>query len=97
MDRVSISKLVRKHLSGSSPTMALIYVGTLLLSLLSFFTTYHGLKIVVPAPLALLGSLGLQSAMLGIAWNLMRIRTNRWPYLLVFSLAASFSVFFLLC
>jgi hypothetical protein len=52
----------------------MIYFGTFLVSVLSFFTTYLGLTIFLDHWLALVGSLGLQTAMLGIAWNLMRIR-----------------------
>ena len=75
-------------------TTYLIYIGTFLISLLSFFTTYYGLAIFLDKPLALLGSLGLQTAMLGIAWNLMRIRENRGAYIIVFSVTALFSIFF---
>jgi hypothetical protein len=72
----------------------MIYGGTFLLSILSFFTTFFGLKILLAFPLALIGSLGLQIAMLGIAWNLMKIRENRFAYVSVFLTAAVFSVFF---
>ena len=75
-------------------TTIMIYLGTLLLSILSFFTTLYGLAIIVSMPLALLGSLGLQTAMLGIAWNLIRIQEKRGTYLSVFAIAASFSIFF---
>lgn len=75
-------------------TTLLIYVGTFMISLLSFFTTYLGLSIFLEQPLALLGSLGLQTAMLGIAWNLMRLKENRVAYVVVFSVAAIFSIFF---
>lgn len=75
-------------------TSILIYIGTFLISLLSFFTTYYGLALFLDKPLALLGSLGLQTAMLGIAWNLMRLRENRAAYVMVFSVAAMFSIFF---
>lgn len=72
----------------------LIYGGTLCLSVLSFFTTFYGLKILLDPPLALVGSLGLQIAMLGIAWNLMKIRENRVSYVTVFTITAVFSIFF---
>ncbi|MEE9443168.1 MAG: hypothetical protein V3V99_10945 [candidate division Zixibacteria bacterium] len=72
----------------------LIYGGTLCLSVLSFFTTFYGLKIILEPPLALVGSLGLQIAMLGIAWNLMKIRENRISYVAVFTITAVFSIFF---
>ena len=75
-------------------TSILIYIGTFLISLLSFFTAYYGLALFLDKPLALLGSLGLQTAMLGIAWNLMRLRENRAAYVIVFSVAAMFSIFF---
>ncbi len=75
-------------------TIGMIYTGTLLLSILSFFTTLKGLAIVVSWPLAIIGSLGLQTAMLGIAWNIMRIKENRSSYIIVFGAAAVFSVFF---
>ncbi|MBD3402804.1 hypothetical protein GF420_07900, partial [candidate division GN15 bacterium] len=98
MDLHDIAAFVKRHRPHKKtswrPTAAMVYTGTFLLSVLSFFTTYYGLKIIVPTPLAMIGSLGLQSAMLGIAWNLMKIKSNRIPYLLVFSLAACFSVFF---
>lgn len=94
-DLVDLARRFRpKRRPSIRPTAAMVYTGTFLLSVLSFFTTYYGLKIIVPTPLAMIGSLGLQSAMLGIAWNLMKIKSNRIPYLLVFSLAASFSIFF---
>lgn len=72
----------------------MIYAGTCLLSILSFFTTYYGLRIILPMPLALAGSLGLQVAMLGTAWTLMLVRRHRGLYVIVFTVAASFSVFF---
>ncbi len=72
----------------------LIYLGTLLLSILSFFTTYYGLAILVGSNLAIAGSLGLQLAMLGVAWNLLKSRGNRLVYVTVFVVAATFSVFF---
>lgn len=75
-------------------TTAAIYLGTLLLSILSFITTFRGLSIVLSTPLALLGSFGLQAAMLGIAWNLMRVKVNRLKYVMVFLVAAAFSIFF---
>ncbi len=75
-------------------TGALVYGGTALVSVLSFFTTLYGLAIIVDFPLAVIGSLGLQAAMLGIAWNLIGIKENRGLYVSVFCVAASFSVFF---
>ena len=58
-------------------TTLMIYAGTFLISILSFFTTFYGLAILVDKTLALIGSLGLQIALLGIAWNLIRIKENR--------------------
>jgi hypothetical protein len=78
----------------SKVTMLMIYLGTLLISILSFFTTYRGMNIILSWELALLGSLGLQTAMLGIAWNLIKIKDNRASYVMAFSAAALFSVFF---
>lgn len=75
-------------------TTAMIYLGTLLLSVLSFFTTLAGMRILLDNELAIIGSLGLQIAMLGIAWNLMKIKDNRLTYISVFSVAAAFSIFF---
>lgn len=75
-------------------TTTMIYIGTLMLSVLSFFTTYHGLTILLEWRLALIGSLGLQLAMLGIAWNLMKVRQRRGIYVVVFLTAAAFSIFF---
>ncbi len=75
-------------------TAIMIFGGTFLLSVLSFVTTLYGMLIIVPLPLAVIGSLGLQAAMLGIAWNLIRIQESRWKYAAVFSMAAFFSIFF---
>jgi hypothetical protein len=75
-------------------TTAMIYFGTFLVSVLSFCTTFSGMLILVSWPLALMGALGLQIALLGLAWNLMRVRSGRWIYVVVFLVAASFSVFF---
>ncbi len=72
----------------------MIYAGTLLLSILSFFTPYAGMTILLDERLALIGTLGLQIAMLGIAWNLMTIKENKLTYISVFCIAASFSIFF---
>ena len=72
----------------------MIYLGTFLVSVLSFFTTYMGLAIFLDQWLALVGSLGLQTAMLGIAWNLIRLRKNRLTYTTVFAMVAMFSIFF---
>jgi hypothetical protein len=72
----------------------MIYLGTFLVAVLSFFTTYLGLTIFLDRWLALIGSLGLQIAMLGIAWSLMRVRKNRLSYVFVFCAVAAFSMFF---
>ena len=72
----------------------MIYGGTFLVSVLSFLTTYQGLCIFLDKWLAFIGSLGLQTAMLGIAWNLMRFRVNRIMYTGVFMMVACFSIFF---
>jgi len=78
----------------SKITLTMIYMGTLLISILSFFTTFRGMNIILSWQLAFLGSLGLQTAMLGIAWNLIKIKENRGSYVVAFSIAASFSIFF---
>ncbi|MFZ5979810.1 MAG: hypothetical protein ACOYVF_04195 [Candidatus Zixiibacteriota bacterium] len=75
-------------------TTLMIYAGTFLISVLSFFTTYYGLAILINNTLAFIGSLGLQVALLGIAWNLIRIKENRIAYASVFLVAAMFSIFF---
>ncbi len=80
------------RLAGATTFM--IYLGTLLLSVLSFFTTYKGLAIVIDERMALVGSLGLQIVLLGIAWSLMKFRERRGTYLMVFGIAAIFSIFF---
>ena len=85
---------MRNSTQSTKYTTLLIYFGTFLISVLSFFTTYFGLAIFLDQPLALLGSLGLQTAMLGVAWNLIRLRNNRAAYMLVFCCAATFSIFF---
>lgn len=72
----------------------MIYTGTFLVSVLSFFTTYMGLAIFLDKWLALVGSLGLQTALLGIAWNLMHMKKNRMSYVTVFTMVAAFSMFF---
>lgn len=75
-------------------TRLMIYIGTLLLSVLSFYTTFSGMKILLEPKLAFIGSLGLQIALLGIAWSLMRIKEHRFSYTLVFIVSAMFSIFF---
>ena len=72
----------------------MIYAGTFLVSVLSFFTTYMGLAIFLDKWLALIGSLGLQTALLGIAWNLMHMKKNRMSYATIFGMVAIFSMFF---
>jgi len=84
--------MLSKGLTGITTVM--IYIGTLLLSILSFFTTLAGMRILLDNQLAVIGSLGLQIAMLGIAWNLLKIKENRVTYVSVFSVAAAFSIFF---
>lgn len=81
-----------RKLQRSTATM--FYLGAGLISLLSFFTTLAGLAIILPFWLAVVGSLGLQMAMLGIAWNLIGMTENRTAYSTVFLVAAAFSVFF---
>ncbi len=75
-------------------TSVMIFSGIFLLSALSFFTTFSGLTILLDWPLAAIGALGLQAAMLGIAWNVMRIQGHRTAYITVFTIAAAFSIFF---
>lgn len=81
-------------LTTSRVATMLIYAGTFLVSVLSFFTTYMGLAIFLDNWLALIGSLGLQAALLGIAWNLMHMKKNRISYTAVFGMVAVFSMFF---
>ncbi|MFH2036265.1 MAG: hypothetical protein ABIJ45_07680 [Candidatus Zixiibacteriota bacterium] len=78
----------------SKSTIGMIYLGTLLLSVLSFFTTFQGMTILLDPALAFVGAFGLQIAMLGIAWNLMKLKNNRAYYLIVFLASASFSILF---
>ncbi len=78
----------------SKMTTGMIYLGTFCLSVLSFFTTYKGLTILLDPPLAIIGSLGLQIALLGLAWNLMRSRQSKTIHMAVFMVAAAFSIFF---
>ena len=80
------------RLAGATTFM--IYLGTLLLSVLSFYTTYKGLGIVLDERMAMVGSLGLQIVLLGIAWSLMKFRERRGTYILVFGVTAIFSIFF---
>lgn len=61
----------------NSATSWMVYGGTFLLSVLSYFTTYYGLAIILNTPLAIVGSLGLQISMLGVAWNLMHMKENQ--------------------
>ena len=75
-------------------TMIMIYAGTAMLSVLSFFTSFYGMEILLDTPLALVGSLGLQIALLGVAWSLIKNKESRAAYLTVFAVAATFSVFF---
>jgi hypothetical protein len=72
----------------------MMYFGTLFLSALSFCTTFYGMTILLDFWLALIGALGLQIAMLGVAWNLMKAKENRGFYVVAFTAAAAFSIFF---
>lgn len=78
----------------SSITTFMIYLGTFLLSVLSFFTTFNGMTVLLNKQLAFIGSLGLQIVLLGIAWSLMRMRDNKLTYVAAFGMAAAFSIFF---
>ncbi len=84
--------MISNRLSGLTSFM--IYLGTLLLSILSFFTTYNGMSVLLDKQLAFIGSLGLQVVLLGIAWSLMRMRDNKLIYVSAFGIAAAFSIFF---
>lgn len=89
-----LRKIVALAPSISALSTSMIYGGTLLLSILSFCTTYLGMRILLGVPLAFAGSLGLQAAMLGTAWSLMKLKDNRLTYVGVFAFAATFSIFF---
>ncbi len=78
----------------NSATSWMVYGGTFLLSVLSYFTTYYGLAIILDTPLAIVGSLGLQISMLGVAWSLMHMKENRKAYISLFCVASIFSIFF---
>ncbi len=84
--------MISNRLSGITSFM--IYLGTFLLSILSFFTTYNGMSVLLDKQLAFIGSLGLQVVLLGIAWSLMRMRDNKLTYVSAFGIAAAFSIFF---
>jgi len=82
----------QNRMAGLNTSM--MYVGTLFLSALSFCTTFYGMTILLDFWLALIGALGIQIAMLGVAWNLMKAKENRGFYTWAFIAAAAFSIFF---
>ena len=71
-----------------------LFVASLLLSIVSWYTTFEGMTLYLSRWFAFLASLGVQTAMLFTAWLLTRHRHRRTQILVVYAITALVSVAF---
>lgn len=71
-----------------------LFIASVLLSIVSWYTTFAGMTLYLSGWFALLASLGVQSAMLFTAWLLTRHRHRRNQILIVYTITALVSVAF---
>ncbi len=80
--------------SASRPMVQALFVSTVLLSIVSFYTTWQGMALYLAGWFAFLASLGVQSALVLVAWLIGFTRTRRPLLTVVYAITAIVSIAF---
>src|SRR5512141_1824019 len=78
----------------SRPLVASLFVSSCLLSIVSWYTTQQGMALYLAPWFALLASLGVQSALVMVAWLIGVTRSGRWLLTAGYAITASASIAF---
>src|SRR5947208_9211776 len=76
------------------PIVAGLFLSSCLLSIVSWYTTQQGMALYLSAWFSLLASLGVQSALVLVAWLIGFTKTNRVLLIAVYAVTASISIAF---
>lgn len=82
------------HGAGSRSMVVAIFFSTCLLSIVSWYTTYQGMALYLSSWFAFLASLGVQSALVLVAWLIGFTKTRRSLLIAVYGITALVSVAF---
>lgn len=86
--------LVQSEGAGSRPMVQALFVSTVLLSVVSWYTTWQGMALYLNGWFAFLASLGVQSALVLVAWLIGFTKTGRPLLTAVYAITALVSVAF---
>ncbi|MBI2688743.1 MAG: hypothetical protein HYX27_20770 [Acidobacteria bacterium] len=79
---------------NASPLISGLFVASAMLAVVSWYTTFEGMSLYLSKWFALLASLGVQMALLFVAWLIGFSRTRRVPLYVVYGITAVVSVAF---
>jgi hypothetical protein len=79
---------------NASPLVRGLFVASAMLAVVSWYTTFEGMSLYLSRWFALLASLGVQSALLFVAWLIGFSRTRRTQLIVVYGITAMVSVAF---
>ena len=82
------------HSAGSRSMVVAIFFSTCLLSIVSWYTTYQGMALYLSGWFAFLASLGVQSALVLVAWLIGFTKTRRSLLIAVYGITALVSIAF---
>src|SRR5882724_3832191 len=82
------------HTAASRPLVASLFVASCLLSVVSWYTTQQGMALYLSGWFSLLASLGVQSALVLVAWLIGFTKTNRVLLIGVYVVTAAISISF---
>ena len=76
------------------PLVISLFFSSCLLSVVSWYTTQQGMALYLSPWFSLLASLGVQSALVMVAWLIGVTRSGRWLLIAVYSITAAVSIAF---
>jgi hypothetical protein len=82
------------HAAVSRPLVGFLFVSSLLLSVVSFYTTQQGMALYLSPWFSILASLGIQSALVLVAWLVGVTETRRALLVAVYAVTATVSIAF---
>src|SRR5258707_7972929 len=91
---LTTSSFGTREFSPMRPLVAGLFLSSCLLSIVSWYTTQQGMALYLSGWFSLLASLGVQSALVLVAWLIGFSRTNRALLIAVYVVTASISISF---
>src|SRR5436853_6854730 len=89
---MALSSSGSRDLSLMRPIVAGLFISSCLLSIVSWYTTQQGMALYLSGWFSLLASLGVQSALVLVAWLIGFTNTNRVLLIAVYAITAAASV-----